>query len=261
MSRTAILLTGHMRTFDRCLPTLYHHVFRHYPAADYFISTVDDADAPKVHLLRDYLAARQVYPGGQPPFIAIDILPSQPVLPLPAGCPPEDTYTPGVPFMHEPYAISVPPQAILRQLWQLNQAWAHFCTAVQADGRQISDYTTVIRVRPDSYFHSFENNFRHLACAALTPWWGRFGGINDRFALLSLDAAEAYHTTWRYLDQLVADGCPLHPESLIKQQLSDRGIILFDNLAAVFSTLKQIDGHLEARPPEISPIDIADASR
>ena len=161
--------------------------------------------------------------------------------------------------MHEPYAISVPPQAILRQLWQLNQAWAHFVTATQAHGRQISDYTSVLRVRPDSYFHSFDSRNIWEPCAH-TPWWGRFGGINDRFALLSLGAAEAYHTTWRHLDQLIAAGCPLHPESLIKQQLYDRGIMLFDNLRAEFSTHKLIDGQLHLRSPEITASDIAHCS-
>ena len=243
-----------MRTFDRCLPTLHHHVFRHYPDADYFVSTVQDADAPKAQLLHNHYGSQRVW---------IDVIPEQPLLPLPADCPPEESYTPGVPFMHEPYAISVPPQAILRQLWQLNQAWAHFVTATQAAGRQISDYTTILRVRPDSYFHSFgdyDHPESHPHCRpgiALTPWWGRFGGINDRFALLSLEAAEAYHTTWRYLDQLVADGCPLHPESLILRQLRTHDITVVPHLPAEFSTLKLIDGQLHLRSPEITASDIA----
>jgi hypothetical protein len=243
MSRTAILLTGHMRTFDRCLPTQIHHVFRHYPEADFFVSTIADADAPKAQLLVDRYGSGRVH---------IDIIPQQPTLDLPPGCPPEESYVPGQLFMHEPYAISVSPQAILRQLWQLHRTWEFFESRART-----SDYTTVIRVRPDSYFHSFEPVDLFGSSQAYTPWWGRFGGVNDRCAIMGRDAARAYFTTFDRLSQLIAEGCPLHPESLIATALKSTCEIHGDTLRAEFTTLKMVEGQLQARPPEISPIDLA----
>lgn len=251
--KAAILLSGHIRTFGHCFPTLRHHVLRHFPAADFYVSTVRDADTPQLDILVAHAGEKRVH---------LDVHESQPVLDLPSPCPPEETWQPGRTFMHEPYAISVPPQAVLRQLWQLNECWKFFTSRGAP-----ADYDIIIRVRPDSYFHSFAPPFApatHLhfteAATAWTPWWGRFGGINDRFALLSPAAAFAYFTTYAQLPRLMESGCPLHPESLIASALHAGEIDVRPALRAEFSTLKRVDGQLHSRPPEISPLDLAHAS-
>lgn len=260
--RTAVLLSGHVRTFDRCYPTLRHHVLRHFPGADVFVSTVKNADSPKLAVLEDGPGLGRV---------CVDLHDTQPVLPLPPGCPPEESWQPGVPFMHEPYAISVSPQAILRQLWQLNECWCLFTREANP-----ADYDVILRVRFDSYFHSFAHEYtnRHLeritlpafadfvppAPKAWTPWWGRFGGLNDRFAVLSPVAARAYFTTYAQLPALIASGCPLHPESLIAAALHAAGVDHRPTLRAEFSTLKNTADGLQCRPPEISLIDLAHAT-
>lgn len=229
--KTAILLTGHMRSFERCLPTLHWHVFRHFPAADFYVSTVKDANSHKADLLREK------YPQAR---VEIDVVDAQPELPIPQG--PAGWKVGQGHYGHEPYAISVHPQAILRQLWQLQRGWDFM---VGRNDKPV--YDLIIRCRPDLWFHScaVPNIEGSIGAVALTPWWGRFGGVNDRFAFLGTNAAEAYCTTLRKLPDLMALGCPLHPESLIKASLEFGGCVINDQLRAEFSTLRD-DGTFRA---------------
>lgn len=237
---TAIILSGHMRNFDVCLPTLHWHVFRHYPDADFYVSTVKDGDVHKVELLREKYGDR---------VKAVDIADGQPdcvdLLADRLGCENESV----VRFAdHAPYAISVPVQAVLAQLWQLARMWAQI---------DFSEYNNVIRCRPDLFFHSFRPCLAASQALALTPWWGRFGGINDRFAVLGQVAAQAYFGTWMNLPELLSDGCPLHPESLIKAQLERQGCSISPTLRGEFSKVNRA-GNLE-RPwlHEVLPNDAA----
>lgn len=232
---TAILISGHMRSFDVCLPTLHHHVFRHFPDADFYVSTVQDEDAHKVELLKKKYGDR---------VKAVNIEKEQPVFPLPPECPP-NWRGPQSFYMHEPYAISVSPQAVIGQLWQLKNAWK----LVPSDDH----YGTFVRCRPDLWFHHFDKPLEY-SHVAYTPWWGRFGGCNDRFAVLGLQAARHYFTTFDKLNELVADGCPLHPESLVKFSLEKNMCLVSDNMDALFSTVRT---NGEMRRPEIAQWDIA----
>jgi hypothetical protein len=231
--RTAVLLTGHMRSFERCLPTLHWHVLRHYGDVDLFVSTVADANAGKAALLKEK------YPKSR---VEIEVIDAQPELPIPPG---NSGWKPGLFWSHEPYAISVHPQAILRQLWQLQRGW-FFLTSTGATKKGKLPYDVVIRCRPDLYFHSFAPVIP-LRNVAHSPWWGRFGGVNDRFAVLGLEAAKAYCTAYLQMPELMASGCPLHPESLIKAAVESHGCVNADFLQSEFSTLRE-DGTF--RPPE-----------
>jgi hypothetical protein len=257
--KTAVLISGHMRSFDRCLPTLHLHVFRHFPDTDFFVSTVADDDAPKAQLLRTQ------YPQAR---VEIDCVPEQPdcIADLRAkGCQLPDVWQRGQPYMHEPYAISVHPQAVARQLWQLEQCWNLFTTATAGDA---AHYDLVIRCRPDLWFQSFAfpeeisdvykkwtDSFADSI--ALTPWWGRFGGVNDRFAMLGPRIAKHYFTAYSQIPKLLADGFPLHPESLVYGAVRAGGGLIRDHLRADFSTLRTTG---ELRAPEITAADIACAS-
>src|SRR5690606_40937404 len=88
---------------------------------------------------------------------------------------------------------------------------------------------------------------------ALTPWWGRFGGVNDRFAILGYHAACAYFTTYSRAQAFLESGCPLHPESLIKASLEAAGCRFDDTLDVSFSTLR---ANGERRFPEIMLQDL-----
>ena len=253
--KTAVIITGAMRSFERCLPNLDWHVFRHFPDAKFYVATHDDEDAIKAALLGPRLTRMEKF--------------VQPEMVVPDGCP--DKWTQGQPYMHEPYAISVPPSHVLGQLWINEKGWNLYKEAGEpAD--------LVIRCRPDLWFHSFQKphgiNQRTYEVSpfvgglpnpndivfddvAFTPWWGRFGGVNDRFALLGQKAAEAYFTTYSNTPNLIKGGAPLHPESLVYASMKQAGISVCDDMLAEFSTLRKTG---ELRHPEITGIDIAHLS-
>lgn len=276
MSKTAILISGHMRTFARCLPTQHWHVFRKFPNPAFFVSTVKDRDSDSAELLRKY------YPNAQ---IEIEVVDAQPEIPLPVQ-PLDPTWTVGRMYSHEPYGISVHPQAVLRQLWQLDRCWTLFVErsaavmTVGGDGKTVdieSDFDTIIRIRPDLWFRNFVmpnciitlpdgtygfalDKRNPFVSHASTPYWGRFGGINDRLAILGVKAAQAYFTTFSQMKALISDGCPLHPESLIKASLQKSGCTVNDTLICEFSKLygpenAKLNGTF--RDPEITMQDLA----
>lgn len=246
--KTAIIVTGHMRSFDKCLPALHWHIARHFPCADWFVATIDDANAHKAELLR------AKYPKSEIHIEAVKEQPDCVAEKRAEGCDLPTTWNRGEPYTHEPYPISVHPQAVLRQLWQLEQGWNLYkSTEAHAD--------CIIRVRPDLYFHQADIpalGFPVLAWRAATPWWGRFGGINDRFAVLGVDAAQSYFTAYSRIKYLLSEGCPLHPESILRAALEADACSIHDNLDVEFSTLRE-NGQMRA--PEISSSDLAHACR
>lgn len=251
--KTAIVIVGHTRTFDRCLPTQHWNVYRYHPDADFFVSTVKDADSHKVDLLGAKYGHDRV---------RVDMVDSQPdcvseMRGLGVNLPAE--WHRGQPYTHEPYAISVHPQAVLRQLWQLNRAWTAF--------PELASYDCVIRTRPDLWFQSQCKGVAQsvgmpptdtalalfASSMARVPNWGSFGGVNDRFAVLSRPAAAAYFTTYAKIPALIADGCPIHPESLVAASMEAAGVLILRNLAVMFATLR---GNGEFRQPEITSADL-----
>lgn len=254
--RVAVLYTGHMRTFARCFPTHCDHLRELFEGADFFVSTVRDNDTATVHLIKER------YPQA---LVSVHVVDSQPELPIPVK-PTNPEWKVGMMYSHESYAISVHPQAVLRQLWQLNEAWKAFTQAPQG-------YDIIVRIRPDLWFRSFEmpkfvrawlrGGFADGGEAfAHTPWWGRFGGVNDRFAILGATAAQAYFTTYERIHELLAKGYPLHPERLVWASLKEGGCHIDDTLIATFSKLygpDHSDPQLRSRfrDPEILPDDIA----
>lgn len=227
---TAVIITGHMRTFKVCVHTLRWQVLRHYTDPAFYVSTVDDEDAGSVEEIRKLWPAAPLH---------VETV-EQPVLPEP----PESV-------RFEPYARSVPVQAVLRQLWQLQRGFRLW----QEHGRGETD---LLRVRPDLFFHSFRRPHYN---GAHTPWWGRFGGANDRFAVFhgglngTTAAAQAYFETYDHIGEHMAAGCPLHPESLIGASLARQA--WSERLRAEFTTLRK---NGDNRAPEISPIDLAHAA-
>lgn len=259
--KVAIIYTGAMRSFDKCLANQQWHVLRHFPDAKFYCATARDEDRTKANLF------------GTRDAIIREL--DQPEMVIPKGCP--DEWTPGKPYMHEPYHISVDPRAVLGQLWMLREGWRLY-----EEANEPADL--VIRIRPDLWFHSFKmpHSFRFMehdprkttitmvldaaqaarahaeisdrSSTACVPWWGRFGGINDRFALLGADAAEHYFTTYDKIPQMIEAGAPLHPETLVATSLRNGLISICDDMKAEFSTLRKTG---EMRPPEITMIDLA----
>ena len=244
--KVAIIYTGGMRSFDKCWANHKWMVYRHFPDAKFYCVTELDEDSHKTDLFPSATVKRV----------------KQPEMIIPTGCPP--TWTQGRPYMHEPYAISVHPHAVMGQLWMLREGWRLY-----QEANEPADL--IIRIRPDLWFHSFEcpdmmkyRAFRgtyvpypEMPDTAYTPWWGRFGGCNDRFALLGAKAAEAYFTAYDHIPAMIAEGAPLHPESLVHYAMKRAGIEILDDMKAEFSTLRKSG---EMRPPEITSIDLAHAA-
>jgi len=229
---TTVIISGHLRTFDRCLPSQHWQVFRHLDNPRFVVSAVDDEDAHKAELLR----AR--YPHAQVDIERV----TQPDIAEPEGNPQD----------HAPYAISVPVQAVLRQLWHLGRAY-DFAKETGPLG------DTIVRCRPDIHFQTAfvpQGDIRPDECRV--PWWGGFGGANDRFAIMCPATANRYFTTFGIIPDLLADGCPLHPESLVAAALEWGAITVRRTLPTMFATLR---ANGELRHPEILPHELATSAR
>jgi hypothetical protein len=246
---TAVLISGQLRTFRQCLPGLNYHVFRKLKDPVFFVSCADDGQAKDAELIRAI---------GHPTFIEVVKQPD---------FPDADKYLPAA--QHAPYHISVPPLFILRQAWHMNRVheFAQDNGAVECD--------TFVRCRPDLWMQGFEDDrFTHqtglpVADYAWLPWWGRFGGANDRFAIMGAKAALPYFTLYPQINTLLEMGCPFHPESLLLASLEKGNVKVNHTLNAIFSTLRLPEPDpnkpgqyiQQMRPPEILPQEIADYAR
>ncbi len=225
--KTDVIITGHMRTFKHCIHAMRWQVLRHFDISAFYVSTIRDADTDSFMMLHE------LFPGVP---VRLDCVDSQPEIPEPAE-----------PVRFEPYTRSVSLQAVLRQLWQLERGWK-----LREDSH--GSGKCVIRVRPDIFFHSFaepELDERFPFC--WSPWWGRFGGMNDRVAIMDAGTAARYFTVYSRIAELMARGCPLHPETMLAE--SAGRVAGLHKLRTMFSTVR---ANGEARTPEISMADIAE---
>lgn len=228
-SRTAVIYSGEARTFAQVFANQYYHVLRHLPDPEFFVSVQDDAQAADMTRLWGRFPADDIH---------IEYV-EQPTLPEPA---PDPKWL-------NLYPPSAKPQAILRQLWALNEAWGFYQSETKVE------HKLVVRIRPDIAFARFEMPSINRC---FTPWWARWGGVNDRLALLDQPAARHYFTTFTKIERLRALGCPLHPEQLIAASLRDGGIEPSHTLAADFITLR-LDGTIV--PMSVTEIEIAEYAR
>lgn len=237
---TALIITGQARTFARCFPNLKFQVFRKLNNPHFFVSVAADEDADSVEVLRKH------YPEGRVFIEKVE----QPMLPEPplqlADSAPyaiTPTRTPGV----------GPLQGILRQQWHLSRGY-RFAMNNGADEAQV-----IVRCRPDLHFHKFGESlglvpqedglaagYYHAPMPqdAVTPYWGNYGGVNDRFAILGPIAAKAYFETYDNLAAMLDEGCPFHPESLVAYAMERAGIVIHRTLTAEFA-FRRKDGSLE----------------
>ncbi len=265
---TAILISGQLRTFAQCYPTQRWHVLRHFTDPHFFITVQgDNCTTPNViaDLIAEYGADHVHYDPRTDPDVVVRT--DNVVYPLPETpriinltAPMQRAYN------LAPYTNAAPAHQLLLQHWYQNEVWKHF----QQVGRVIPNppsFDTIIRIRADLWFHSFDDPFASeypvsgtpcpLPNACFTPWWGRFGGINDRLAIMGPEAAKYYFTVFDHIPELLAAGCPFHPETLVKAALERGNVDLHETLRTEFTTLRQNGQH---RPPEIAPWDIAHAA-
>ena len=233
--KTAIVISGQMRTFARTYATLKWHVFRKLENPVFYVSCADDANAASAELLRkDYpeVHIEKVIPPAlaEPPLSLADAAPYA-ITP---------TRTPGI----------GPLQGILRQHWHMSRAWKFVTETGLSDEVQ-----TVVRCRADLHFHKFEMIHPLLKTDCHAPWWGTFGsGLNDRFAVLGVKAAKAYHETYDVLPQLLEAGCPFHPETLVGAALEFANCHIERDLCAEFAFRRENGDfeHMVVLPSEMA---------
>lgn len=249
---TAILYSGQARTIVRCLPTQHWWAHRKFTDLKFYVLWQDRQDGKEgVKLLQDKYGKENVF----------------------ARLIPDPTDLPMIPQRYgdfAPYTNAAPHPQLLLQHWYQEEVWKFFNEVAAPDAK-----TCVIRQRGDNYFHSFEANYGMKAQVrrgedvtyiidperpvaenvCYTPWWGRFGGHQDRFAVMGLRAAASYFTIYSKIQELLDAGCPFHPETLLKARLELGGVRVFETLRAEHSTLR-LTGEL--RQPEIMAMDLRD---
>ena len=255
---TAILYSGQLRTFAQWYPTQRWHVLRHFADPHFFFTIQAQPDALQIlaPLIADYGADHVHVQQLTDPDLTPDLTPQ-----LSAA------------YHQAPYANAAPAHQLLLQHWYQAQVWENFC----GHRKTLSlEFDTIIRLRPDLFFHSFEDPTAQKVTRTdreghpngivifqggirddevLTPWWGRFGGLNDRFAIMGPAAARAYFDVYGKIPELLGSyRAPFHPETLLAARLEIAQVHVTQTLRAEFSTLR-MNG--QARPPEISPIDLA----
>lgn len=225
--KTLVIYSGQARTFKQTVNSHYFRLLRHLDNPTVVVSVADDEQAGDMKILEKLVDNVHFEFVTQPTVKEPEVMP-------------------GMLGMYPP---STDAQGILRQLWSLNRAWEFATSKVN-----VSKYDAVIRIRPDLVLDRVVIPTLVSPRNCYTPWWACWGGVNDRFAVMAPQAAEAYFTTWKNLDHLISNGCPLHPETLIYESLRMGPVFIHRTLEAEFVTLR-LDGSVV--PMSVTATDLA----
>lgn len=229
--KTAVLISGQMRTFESCIANLHWTVFRKLENPTFFVSCADDEQAASAYLLEGYYDRVHVEIVKQP-----DAFDYSPVFALARHAP----YTP------TPNNPTVVP-SILRQLWHYRRVWQFMCEQAPkggpGDGERYAisgagQFDQFVRCRPDLHFHRFDHPGSIATNEFFGAWKATCGGVNDRFSIMGLEAAMAYFTAFDKLQAFMDEGCPLHPESIQQHALEAAGCRIRSILQAEFIALR-----------------------
>lgn len=219
-----------MRTFASCLKNLNWHVFRRLENPHFFVSCAADEQAKDAELLRDYW-----------PNVSIEVV-EQPTLPEPENAFDLTRFGPYDPSPCDPSVV----QRILKQLWQNQRVWRFFQMHI-TPLRFPEPWGSVVRCRPDLFFHRLDlPQFwypKTPSRAYFGSWKATYGGVSDKFAIMGIEAADAVLSVFDRLAEYLADGCPLHPESLYQYALEKHGMTICNTLIAEFTVARMEGGH------------------
>lgn len=233
---TAVVLTGHARTFAHCWKTQRAAVYRKLENPTFFVSVVDDADGRAMH---DVLVA--AYPGK-----VYFELTQQPEMPE------ELRERFEAESWHAPWYRSVPVEAIWKQFWHLARGWGMVEANAGSDGLayDVRNFDYFVRIRPDLHFHNWmpprrihirgDGAYSHEVSSGVhAPWWGSWGGCPDRFAFISgHHAASQYFNVFHQINQLLDEGCAFHPETMLARALERTGVRVHQSMDAEFTTIR-----------------------
>lgn len=198
--RTAVLISGQMRTAAYCYDSIKKHLLDRIGEHDVYAHVAYGEDAKAVDLFHPKAA----WIGPQPDLDEKNYI-------MRTG--------------RQVFGV----QRVLRMWWSLYESWR-----IMRDSR--IDYEWVIRLRPDTQFLNDIESPDTWQIGATIPKHNNWWGYCDRFAILSPAAAAQYHSMWTNLDNYIAQGGIFHPETYLKWQLDVAGIpvhrtnIVFDTV-------------------------------
>jgi len=215
--KTAVIYLGQARTFALCWRTHYWAVLRKLPNPTFYCAVEDDEDAESLELLKERF----------------------PVVHLRKVKTPDDLPQPSPIFeQHVPYGNSSPTSRLVRVLWNYREAWKLF---EEKEPKQ-DPASLIVRMRPDTYYHDFSLPSRFpYPREAYFVWWGRYGGVNDRMAMMGREAAEVFFTAYDRLGATLDAGCSLHGESIMGGNLDLAQVVVKHNLDAWLSFCRPPD--------------------
>ena len=218
MNKIALCLSGQIRTFDKCFPSLKKHildivdcdVFAHFcynnDVSNSNLSVIDFVDIiiEKDIKLDNKEYASRMGPGLTPQYV----------------------------------------QQILQQFLSITK-----CNNIKSRHEEINGfkYDWVIRARTDALFKcdispiSFQGTKKDIlqldnGCVYI-PSFACYGGYNDRFAFGNSKNMDTYASLSSHVDDYFDNGRPFHPESLLKSHLDNEITVV--NIEFPFDILRE----------------------
>ncbi|HEY1763275.1 MAG TPA: hypothetical protein VGF85_00030 [Opitutaceae bacterium] len=223
--KTAVLVSGQMRTLEYCLPSIQKHVLSRIGSYDVIAHIAEDEDAWTVEMLEP----RKCAVVKQPNFDEKN-------------------------FVHRSGRGVSGIQQVLRMFWSMEES-NRLRHEVEAETGVAYDW--VVRLRPDTEFFSDIEDLAACDPAAVhIPTFCNYWGLNDRFAFGGGAAMDAYHMKCGLLDSYVEQGGIYHPESFLKWAVDRAGIavrrteVIFDS---VRKNRSRITPHWDASMGDIAP--------
>lgn len=237
--KTALLYSGQARSFHQIWEN-HRWYLKRFPNPEIFSFVADDERADDMKLLERAFPGRPCHLGKGP----------QPTIEEPVE----------LTRFRSGYPRSTTLQGVLKQLWALSATWEFFCQNAVP-----SEYDMIVRMRPDTAFVRIVEPPAHMGIwSCYTPSWARWGGVNDRFAILGHEAASHYFLTFLKRERLWDAGCPRHPEQMVLASLEDGGITPVDTNAYEFVTVREPSAqHPNGGyyPIDCSALDVLDMAR
>jgi|SRR5271165_3978150 len=205
--KTAVLVSGQMRSLDGCIASIQKHVLSRIADYDVIAHVADDEDAWKVEMLEPRKC----------------VVVKQPLLD-------EKNY------IHRSGRGVSGIQQVLRMFWSMEESnrLRH-----HVESESGAPYDWIIRLRPDTeFFSDIEDLGACDPSAVYIPTFCNYWGYNDRFAFGGGRAMDLYHDKMRLLDTYIDQLGIFHPESILKWAI-DRAGVQVKRTEIIFDTVRK----------------------
>lgn len=209
----AVLVSGQLRTAEKCIESISNHVLRSIGKYDLFAAVALDENTSKLNLFNPKKAIVTQQPWlDEKKYIENNLqirdVPFEAARPLISGV-----------------------QAVLRQHWFLKEVNK---LKTEAEIARNKPYKWVIRLRPDTMFINGIEDLSILNPDCIyIPKFSNFFGYNDRFAFGGSAVMDIYNNRFDRIDE-----CPeFHPETILKYCL-DTSYVTINRTSATFFTVR-----------------------